>query len=182
MGIASSFFRASLCASLALTLACTPPINRSDNGPTPAEILGNPDYQAMSYGGYRGKTRDEGPTVEQLVDDIRILNAMGIKLLRTYNTSQFPQAERLLEAIRREKQADPSFEMYVMLGAWIEAKNSWAEAVWDADNDTWIEGTGPDHTQGNLQNNSQEINTAIRLANEYPDIVKAIAVGNEAMV
>ena len=182
MGIASSFFRASLCASLALTLACAPPIHRSDNGPTPAEILGNPDYPAMSYGGYTGKTRDDGPTVEQLVDDIRILNAMGIKLLRTYNTSQFPQAERLLEAIRREKQADPSFEMYVMLGAWIEAKNSWAEAVWDADNDTWIEGTGPDHTQGNLQNNSQEINTAIRLANEYPDIVKAIAVGNEAMV
>lgn len=182
MGIASSFFRTSLCASLALTLACTPPTNGSDNGPTPAEILGNPDYQAMSYGGYRGKTRDDGPTVEQLVDDIRILNAMGIKLLRTYNTSQFPQAERLLEAIRREKQADPSFEMYVMLGAWIEAKNSWAEAVWDADNDTWIEGTGPDHTEGNLQNNSQEIDTAIRLANEYPDIVKAIAVGNEAMV
>lgn len=182
MGIASSFFRTSLCASLALTLACTPPTNGSDNGPTPAEILGNPDYQAMSYGGYRGKTRDDGPTVEQLVDDIRILNAMGIKLLRTYNTSQFPQAERLLEAIRREKQADPSFEMYVMLGAWIEAKNSWAEAVWDADNDTWIEGTGPDHTEGNLQNNSQEIDTAIRLANEYPDIVKAISVGNEAMV
>jgi exo-beta-1,3-glucanase (GH17 family) len=182
VGIASSFFRASLCASLALTLACAPPINRSDNGPTPAEILGNPDYQAMSYGGYRGKTRDEGPTVEQLVDDIRILNAMGIKLLRTYNTSQFPQAERLLEAIRREKQTDPAFEMYVMLGAWIEAKNSWSEAVWDADNDTWVEGTGPDHTEGNLQNNSQEIDTAIRLANEYPDIVKAIAVGNEAMV
>ena len=182
MGIASSFFRTSLCASLALTLACTPPTNGSDNGPTPAEILGNPDYQAMSYGGYRGKTRDDGPTVEQLVDDIRILNAMGIKLLRTYNTSQFPQAERLLEAIRREKQADPSFEMYVMLGAWIEAKNSWAEAVWDADNNTWIEGTGPDHTEGNLQNNSQEIDTAIRLANEHPDIVKAISVGNEAMV
>ena len=41
---------------------------------------------------------------------------------------------------------------------------------------------GPDHTQGNVENNSQEIATAIRLANEYPDIVKAIAVGNEAMV
>ncbi len=107
---------------------------------------------------------------------------MGVKLLRTYNTSQFPQAERLLEAIRREKSADPTFEMYVMLGAWIEAKNSWTEAVWDAENDAWVEGTGPDHTQGNQENNSVEIDTAIRLANEYPDIVKAIAVGNEAMV
>ena len=45
-----------------------------------------------------------------------------------------------------------------------------------------MEGTGPDSTQGNVENNSQEIATAMRLASEYPSIVKAIAVGNEAMV
>ena len=177
-----NFFRIALLTTFASIIACSSPSSRPDLGPTPAEIFGNPDYRAISYGGYRGKTREEGPSVEQLTDDIRILNAMGVKLLRTYNTSQFPQAERLLEAIRREKMVDPNFEMYVMLGAWVEAKNSWTEAVWDVENDAWVEGTGPDHTQGNQENNSREIEAAIRLANEYPDIVKAIAVGNEAMV
>ena len=155
MRLASTFFRVALLTILASIVACSSPSNTPEQGPTPAEIFGNPDFRAISYGGYRGKTREEGPTVEQLTDDIRILNAMGVKLLRTYNTSQFPQAERLLEAIRREKSADPTFEMYVMLGAWIEAKNSWTEAVWDAENDAWIEGTGPDHTQGNQENNSR---------------------------
>ena len=63
-------------------------------------IFGNPDYRAVSYGGYRGLSREDGPTVEQLIDDVKIMGAMDIKLLRTYNTSQFPQAERLLQAIR----------------------------------------------------------------------------------
>ena len=98
-----------------------------------------------------------------------------------HNTSQYPQAERLLQAIQLVKANDPNFEMYVMLDAWIDAKNAWTEAVWDADNNAWVEGTGPDHTQGDVVNNSQEIETAVRLANDY-GIVKAIAVGNEAMV
>ena len=158
----------------------------SDNGglssPSPDVIFGNPDYRAMSFGGYRGLSREDGPTVEQLIDDVKILGAMDVKLLRTYNTSQFPQAERLLQAIREVKSDDPSFEMYVMLGAWIESKNAWTEAIWDPVTNSWVEGTGPDHTEGNVENNTQEIATAMRLANEYPDIVKAIAVGNEAMV
>ncbi|MEE3096901.1 MAG: exo-beta-1,3-glucanase, partial [Pseudomonadota bacterium] len=152
------------------------------SSPAPEMIFGNPDYRAVSYGGYRGLSREDGPTVEQLIDDVKIMGAMDIKLLRTYNTSQFPQAERLLQAIREVKSEDPSFEMYVMLGAWIESKNAWTEAVWNPETNAWVEGTGPDHTQGNVENNSQEIATAIGLANEYPDIVKAIAVGNEAMV
>ena len=152
------------------------------SSPAPEMIFGNPEYRAVSYGGYRGLSRKDGPTVEQLIDDVKIMGAMDIKLLRTYNTSQFPQAERLLQAIREVKSEDPSFEMYVMLGAWIESKNAWTEAVWNPEANAWVEGTGPDHTQGNIENNSQEIATAIGLANEYPDIVKAIAVGNEAMV
>ena len=150
--------------------------------PAAADIFGDPQYRAVSFGGYRGLSRDDGPTVEQLMDDLRILDAMGVKLLRTYNTSQFPQVERLLAAISRVKQIDPDFEMYVMLGAWIDSKNAWTEAVWDAGNNAWVEGTGPDHTQGDVANNTREIEAAVRLSNQYPHIVKAIAVGNEAMV
>ena len=87
------------------------------SSPAPEMIFGNPDYRAISFGGYRGLTRDDGPTVEQLIDDVKILGAMDIKLLRSYNTSQFPQAERLLQAIREVKSDDPSFEMFVMLGS-----------------------------------------------------------------
>jgi exo-beta-1,3-glucanase (GH17 family) len=134
---------------------------------TAADILGNPAYPAISYGGYRTTSRDNQPTVEELKEDMRIMSAMGIKILRTYNV-QFPHAGNVLKAIRELKEADPAFEMYVMLGAWIDCKNAWTIYP-------------PDHDQESEQN-AGEIDRAVALANEYPDIVKVIAVGNEAMV
>lgn len=139
------------------------------SGLSAKDILGNPNYPAISYGGYREKTRDDVPTVEDLKEDMQILFAMGIRVLRTYNTSQYPQAERILEAIKQLKQADPNFEMYVMLGAWIDCKNAWTDIP-------------PIHEQESEENNQAEIDMAVTLANRYPDIVKVIAVGNEAMV
>ena len=91
------------------------------------EILSNPDYLAISYGGYRAKTRDEQPTVNQLKEDMKILSAMGIKILRTYNV-QLPQASNIAKAIQELKKEDPEFEMYMMLGAWIDCKNAWTRA------------------------------------------------------
>ena len=44
------------------------------------------------------------------------MSAMGIKILRTYNL-QLPHAANVLKAIRELKEEDPTFEMYVMLGA-----------------------------------------------------------------
>ena len=146
---------------------CTP--TEKTNSPTAKEILGNPDYHAISFGGFREITRDSVPSVNDLKEDIKILSAMGIKILRTYNTQQFPHAENILKAIRSLKEDDPNFEMYVMLGAWIDAKGAWTS-------DPVI------HNEESLENNIAEIEAAVRLANEYPDIVKIIAVGNEAMV
>nr|WP_299389354.1 glycosyl hydrolase family 17 protein [Allomuricauda sp.] len=134
---------------------------------TAKDILGNPDYLAISYGGYRAISRDVQPTLDELKEDMRILAAMGIKIVRTYNV-QLQQASNLLKAIREMKQDDPDFEMYVMLGAWIDCKNAWT-------------GMEPDHNVESEQNEG-EIARAVALANEYPDIVKIIAVGNEAMV
>lgn len=143
--------------------------NREDSVTVTAEkLLGNPAYPALSYGGYRENTRDIVPSVEEIKEDLRILDAMGIRILRTYNTQQFPHAERLLVAIREMKEDDPRFEMYVMLGAWIDCKDAHTEA--------------PDHSREDVENNTAEINAAVRLANAYPDIVKVVAVGNEAMV
>jgi exo-beta-1,3-glucanase (GH17 family) len=134
---------------------------------TAAEILGNPNYLAISYGGYRQKSRDFQPTIPELKDDMKILAAMGVKVLRTYNV-QLQQAPNLLKAISELKKDDPSFEMYVMLGAWIDCKNAWT-------------GLEPNHDVESEQN-AGEIDRAVALAKAYPDIVKIIAVGNEAMV
>lgn len=134
---------------------------------TASDILGNPDYLAISYGGYRQNTRDIQPTIAELKEDMKILSAMGIKLLRTYNT-HFVQASNILEAIHQLKEADPDFEMYVMLGAWINCKNAFTAA--------------PDHNEEDAEANAAEIQRAVDMARQYPDIIKIIAVGNEAMV
>jgi hypothetical protein len=93
---------------IVLPLSCIPTSNSSsvknDDTPPASEIFGNPRYHAMSYGGYRESSRDIPPTIEEITEDLRIMEAMGIKLLRTYNTSQYPFAERLLAAGIQQEQ------------------------------------------------------------------------------
>ncbi|WP_234496471.1 hypothetical protein [Vibrio maritimus] len=150
----------------------------SDSG---QPLLGNPQYQAISYGAWRSDTRESGdlvPTVQEHVEDMKILNAMGIKVIRTYNTQGFigtdgySNTENLLAAIRQlkdEAAADGNtFEMYVMLGVWIDANNAWTGSPIDSSTDS--------------PKNALEIAKAKELALAYPDIIKVIAVGNEAMV
>ena len=134
---------------------------------TAKNILGNSDYLAISYGGYREKTREVQPTIKELKDDMKILAAMGVGILRTYNV-HLDQASNILTAIKELKNEDASFEMYVMLGAWIDCKNAWTNRV----------------TNHELESsrNAEEIEQAVLLAQKHPDIVKIIAVGNEAMV
>ncbi|MGB1184697.1 MAG: glycosyl hydrolase family 17 protein [Schleiferiaceae bacterium] len=148
--------------------ACTTKSTAVSTNKTAKEILGHPDYLAISYGGYRGKTREEQPTIEELKEDLRILHAAGIRILRTYNL-QLDHAPNVLRAIRELKKGDATFEMYVMLGAWMDCKNAWTDLA-------------PDHSQESLENNESEIQKAVKYATEFPDIVKVIAVGNEAMV
>ena len=50
---------------------------------TAAELLGNPNYPALCYGGYLTTTREQVPTVAEIKEDLRILAAMQIKVLRT---------------------------------------------------------------------------------------------------
>lgn len=48
------------------------------NDITAEKILGNSNYQAICYGGYRDKTRDVESTVAQITEDLRILSAPKI--------------------------------------------------------------------------------------------------------
>ena len=134
------------------------------------ELLGNPEIPAICYSGHRKVPRsvENTPTVEETKEDLRILSAMGIRLIRTYNTTDFPHSERTLQAIRELKAEEPDFEMFVMLGAWIQCEGAYTDSV--------------DHTVEDAEFNRREIEAAIRLAGEYPDIVRIVAVGNESMV
>ncbi|MGL2963570.1 glycosyl hydrolase family 17 protein [Flavobacterium sp. RSB2_4_14] len=134
---------------------------------TAEKLLGNTKYQAMSYGGYRANSRRVQPTIAQLKEDMKILSAMGIKIIRTYNV-HLPESVNVLKAIKELKHEDPNFEMYVMLGTWIDCKNAWT-------------GFEPNHNEES-ERNASEIARAVELVNEYPEIIKVIAVGNEAMV
>ena len=139
------------------------PINKNKSA---AEFLGHSEYRAMSYGGYRTLTRDDQPSLSQIKEDLKILSAIGVKVIRTYNL-QLDQAHNILKAIRALKMEDASFEMYVMLGLWIECENA---------------RQSPNHGAEDIAVNTAEIERAIIYSNQYPDIVKIIAVGNEAMV
>ncbi|MBT8282353.1 MAG: glycosyl hydrolase family 17 [Muriicola sp.] len=159
---------------LSMSIACKETKNnteseqtQTEDNVTAKEILGNPDYLAISYGGYRTNTRDNQPTLDELKDDMKILHAMGVRIVRTYNV-HLAQASNLLKAIKELKGEDPEFEMYVMLGAWIDCKNAFTDME-------------PDHN-AESERNEKEIGTAVELANQYPGIVKVLAVGNEAMI
>ena len=134
---------------------------------TAKEILGNKDYPAISYGGYRKISRDLQPTIDEIKEDLKILSAVGYRVLRTYNV-HFEHASNVLKAIKELKNENESFEMYLMLGIWIDCKDAWT--------------ANPNHSEEDLKKNTLEVNEAVRLANQYPEIIKILAVGNEAMV
>jgi len=134
---------------------------------TAKKIVGNTKYQAICYGGYRTQTRDNEPTISEIKDDLRLLSAMNIRIMRTYNV-HYKEAANLTKAISELKKENSNFEMYLMLGAWIDCKNAWTEYA-------------PNHDQES-DRNAIEIEEAVRLAQEYPEIIKIISVGNEAMV
>lgn len=153
---------------LVLSFYCAGITNAQPQTPTAAQILGNPEYPAISFGGFRNVSQEQVPTEKELKEDLIILSKMGIKCLRTYKTQKNPHAPRLLAAIKQLREEDPNFQMFVMLGVWIDCQGAWTDS--------------PNHDAEDELENKREIDTAVQLAKEYPEIVKVIAVGNEAMV
>jgi exo-beta-1,3-glucanase (GH17 family) len=141
--------------------------NFISNEITAQMILGNENYQAICYGGYRTNSREIQPTIAEIKEDLKLLAALNIKVLRTYNV-HYEEVSNLLKAITELKKEDTHFEMYIMLGAWIDCKNAWTNLP-------------PIHHEES-ERNAVEIAEAVRLTNHYPEIIKIIAVGNEAMV
>ena len=53
------------------------PVNNTSSK-SAAELLGKPEYMAISYGGYRAKTRDVQPTLTEIKEDILLLASILI--------------------------------------------------------------------------------------------------------
>ena len=150
-------------------MSCKPMItsNLVSREMTAEKLLGNSKYQGICYGGYRTNSRDIEPNVSEVKEDLKILAAIDIKIIRTYNLHR-EEIINVLKAITELKKENPNFEMYVMLGVWIDCKNAWTEIA-------------PIHDEES-QRNTIEIQKAVELSNQYPEIIKIISVGNEAMV
>ena len=119
----------------------------------------------VSYGPHREGQHPTGeqPTREQLREDLHIMSQHW-NMLRVYGARG--AAETLLQIIREEK-----LNMRIMVGAWIDS-----EAIYDES------GVVIKPRPEAIAANHEEVATAIRLANEYPDLVAAISIGNETQV
>lgn len=119
----------------------------------------------ISYGPHRdGQTPGtSGPTREQIREDLHILKKHW-SFMRMYAVG--PESEMVLQIIRQEH-----LPMKVMLGAWIAMEYKVADG-----------GIAVEEYPQAREANRRQIETLVRLANEYPDIVPAVTVGNETQV
>jgi len=68
------------------------------------EFIGNPDYPAISYGGYRAKSREDQPTIEEIKEDLYIMHAQGFRVFRTYDLHHpFGQKSTFLRLAKRRR-------------------------------------------------------------------------------
>jgi exo-beta-1,3-glucanase (GH17 family) len=132
--------------------------------------------RAVCYSGFRhGQHPDRGagamnPSDKETLEDLQILGRQeNFGLMRLYDSRDNSEAVlRLIQAHR--------IKMKVMLGAWLEAEvnnpncpwhpKPFSQAVLDA----------------NKLKNVKEIQSTIRLANQYSNIVVAVSVANEGLV
>lgn len=121
--------------------------------------------EGVAYGEYRDGQHPGGPspTREQIREDLRLI-ARDWKWIRVYRSVGF--GDTLLSVLREEK-----LPIAVMLGVWIGVEESFADS------------------QGSVQRspevraaNRRDLDAAVRLAGEYPDLVTSLCVGNETQV
>jgi exo-beta-1,3-glucanase (GH17 family) len=132
--------------------------------------------KAVAYSGFRhGQHPDRGdgavyPSEENILEDLNILARHGnFGLIRLYDSGK--NSEDVLRLIRSNK-----IPMKVLLGAWLAAELSNTNCPWLKDPPS------QKVLDANRIKNQQELDNAIRLANEYSNVVVAVSVGNEALV
>ena len=139
-----------------------------------SELLAG-EHWGVCYSGFRaGQHPDRGdgaknPTDDQILEDLNILARRGeFPLLRLYDAKT--NSEVVLKLIHQH-----GLKFKVMLGAWLAGEMNNPAC-------TWLKPMSPEVLESNRVNNAAEVRAAIRLANQYSNIVVAVAVGNEALV
>ncbi|HUA39245.1 MAG TPA: glycosyl hydrolase family 17 protein [Candidatus Sulfopaludibacter sp.] len=132
--------------------------------------------RGVCYSGFRhGQHPDRGtgavnPTDPQTLEDLQLLSRNGnFGLIRLYDSDE--NSEAVLRVIKANH-----LPLKVLLGAWLDAEVSNPDCPWHKEPYPQTE------LDANKIKNQKQIERAIRLANAYPKIVAAVAVGNEAMV
>jgi len=111
--------------------------------------------EAVSYGCYRSGQAPgvKGPSVTEIEEDLHIIQKYW-NLIRLYGSDE--DSARILEVIRKKH-----LPIKVILGVWLE-------------NETGL--------PGRREENIAQALKGIELANEYPEIIAAVSVGNETQV
>ncbi|HRE39581.1 MAG TPA: hypothetical protein PK092_14135 [Chitinophagaceae bacterium] len=129
-----------------------------------------PVASAICYSGFRDGQQPGAayPSYDEIKEDLLILQPYW-KYLRLYDCDQ--HAETVLEVIKKEQ-----LDFKIMQGAFIEAEMNnfgcpWGGGVYEEE-----------QLEKNKQLNLQKIKKLIQLANQYPEIIFSLSVGNEACV
>jgi len=128
------------------------------------------------YSGFRhGQHPDRGtgavnPSDKEMLEDLQLLARNGnFSLIRLYDSDE--NSEGVLRVIKANH-----IRLKVLLGAWLDAEVSNPDCPWHP------EPYPQKVLDADKIKNRKQIEQTIRLANAYPKIVVAVAVGNEAMV
>ena len=129
-----------------------------------------PVAKAICYSGFRDGQQPGAsyPSYDEVKEDLFILQPYW-KYLRLYDCDQ--HAEIVLEIIKNER-----LDFKIMLGAFIEAEMNnfgcpWGGGVYEEE-----------QLEKNKQLNLQKIKKLVQLADQYPEIIFSLSVGNEACV
>lgn len=111
--------------------------------------------KAVSYSGFRDGQSPEiaiYPSREEILEDLTLLQENGFGLIRLFSSGI--HGRRVVELI-----AEHQLDLKVQMGAYVSFSH--------AENEV---------------NNMRELDGAVTLANEFPDIIVSVSVGNEVLV
>ncbi len=134
--------------------------------------------RAIAYSGFRHgqhPARDDKeasmPSDAEILEDLQILAYRErFGLIRLYDSKE--NSADVLRIIQEHE-----IPIKVMLGIWLDGELSNHEGC------AWVTEPVPEHILAEkAASNRVEVESGIRLANQYPDIVAAVNVGNESLV
>ncbi len=134
------------------------------------KTFGLPEAKAICYSGFRDGQRPGGisPSYDEVKEDLLLLQPHW-KYLRLYDCDE--HAATVIDVIRNER-----LDFKIMLGAYIEAEMNNFGCPWGGG--TYTE----EQLEINCQKNDRKIQLLIDWANQFPDVICSLSVGNEACV